>query len=197
MEIFWQYFNQYGIYIIFLFIILEYSCFPIPSEVILPIAGAYAVFNNLNIILIIFLSIICGLIGSTICYLIGYGGRNIIIKRIIKTQNNEFNNSVINYNKYKNLSVCFCRVIPLCRTYISFVSGLNKHNILSFILFSFIGISIWNTILILLGYNLFDNLALIEIFYNKYKITLLIILSILVIVFIIYKNSKKLKYKMK
>lgn len=191
MDIFWEYFNQYGIYIIFLFIILEYSCFPIPSEVILPVAGAYAVFNNLNILVIIIISIICGLIGSTICYLIGYGGRNIIIKKIIKKQNSEFNNSVMNYNKYKNLSVCFCRIIPLCRTYISFVSGLNKHNIFSFLFYSFIGISIWNTTLILLGFNLFDNLSLIETFYNKYKIILLIIISIVILLFIIYKAIKK------
>lgn len=191
MNIFWEYFNQYGIYIIFLFIILEYSCFPVPSEVILPLAGAYAVFNNLNVFIIIIISIICGLIGSTICYLIGYGGRNIIIKKIIRKQNNEFNNSVINYNKYKNLSVCLCRIIPLCRTYISFVSGLNKHNLISFLFFSFIGITIWNTTLILLGYNLFDNLTLIESFYNKYKLILIVIFFVIILLFIIYKLIKK------
>ena len=53
MELFWEYFNEYGIYIIFLFILLEYSCFPIPSEVILPIAGACAIINDLNIFLIL------------------------------------------------------------------------------------------------------------------------------------------------
>ena len=32
--------DEYGVYIIFLAIFLEYACFPLPSEVILPLAGA-------------------------------------------------------------------------------------------------------------------------------------------------------------
>ncbi len=195
MGIFWEYFNQYGIYVIFLFIILEYSCFPVPSEFILPIAGAYAALNNFNIIVTILISVICGLIGSTICYLLGFGGRNIIIKKIIKKQSSELNTSIINYNKFKNFSVCFGRVIPLCRTYISFAAGLNKHNYFSFLFFSFLGITIWNTILILLGYNLFDNLQLIESFYNKYKIFIIVILSIIIFTYILTKLIKKNKLK--
>ncbi len=197
MDQFLQYFNEYGIYLILLFVTLEYACFPLPSEIILPAAGAYAVSSGQNVFLIIMLCTICGLIGSLICYSLGLGGRNVIIKKILKKQSDELTSSVNTYNKYKNLSICFGRVIPLCRTYISFVAGLNRHNIISYITFTTIGIAIWNTVLILLGYNLFDNLSIIEVYYEKYKIGAIILAGIILIIVIIWIISKKRNTKKK
>jgi len=141
---------------------------------------------------------ICGVIGSLICYFIGRCGNNIITKRIIKKQKNNFTKSIMVYNKYKNISVSVGRIIPLCRTYISFVAGLNKHNILFYIIFSSIGILIWNSVLILLGYNLFYNLEIIESYYKNYKYFILIIcLSLVIILFIktLIKKNKNDKIK--
>ena len=84
-------------------------------------------------------------------------------------------------------------MIPLCRTYISFIAGLNKHNILSFLTFSAIGIAIWNTLLILLGYNFFNNIEVISHFYNNYKKIIIFCVVTLILILVIKTLIKKLK----
>ena len=187
MDLFFEYFNTYGIYIIYLFIILEYSCIPLPSEVILPFAGAYALVNSLNVFIVILVSTLCGLIGSIICYFLGLFGYKIFLKN----QKSKFKNVIETFNKYGKLSILFGRVIPLCRTYISIIAGLNKTKFLIFLFYSTIGILIWNTILILLGYNFFNNLDIITLIYQKYSIIIITVLLFLFISYIIKKIIKK------
>ena len=97
--------------------------------------------------------------------------------------------------KYKNFSVLFSRVIPLARTMISIVAGTLKMNLFKFTIFSTIGISLWNTLLILSGYIFFDNLdivtSVISTYSNLAKVIILILL--LWFAFKYIKNKEKRK----
>ncbi len=62
---------KYGLISMCVIILIEYACFPISSEIVLPFSGVVARINNINLALLIMLSTICGIIGSSICYLIG------------------------------------------------------------------------------------------------------------------------------
>ena len=170
IDFFFKFINKYGLFLIYSFIFLEYSCFPLPSEVILPTAGAFAQSNNINVFLIILFSIFISLLASIICYLIGRFGNKYFLPKIQKKMNKSISTCLNYFNKYGSLSICFGRLIPLCRTYISFFAGLNKFNIFKYIFYSSIGIGLWNTILILLGYNFYNNLDFIIEIYNKYTI---------------------------
>ncbi len=186
--------NQYGVYIVFIVVLLEYACFPLPSEVVLPISGGIAYELNISPFIMILICTIAGVMGTLLCYFIGYLGKNKLFNKFIKKKERDESSSL--YNKYGNIAISFGRLIPFCRTCISFVAGANKHNIVHYILFSLIGISIWNTILILLGYLFYDNLALVSTFYNDYKIILICIFSMIVSIIIIMKikirfNKKK------
>lgn len=175
--------NMYGLYIIFIVIILEYSCFPIPSEVVLPLAGAIGYSHQINPFIMVIFSVMAGLAGSLICYLIGYfTGKTFFRKKKEETE------SITFYKKYGNLAISVGRIIPLCRTYISFIAGINKHKFLPYIFFSTIGICIWNTCLILLGYLFYDNIEIVAIFYKKYKY---FILALLFIIFFLYLFKKR------
>ena len=67
--------ENYGLIAIFLVIALEYACFPVPSELVLPLSGAVAAQGKFNFLAVYLLSILAGLIGSYLCYAIGrYGG---------------------------------------------------------------------------------------------------------------------------
>lgn len=187
MDLFWNYFNDYGLVIIFIFIVFEYACLPLPSEVLLPLCGTYCVIYDYNVFLMILLSIISGLIGSSICYLIGYFGNSFLFK------NKKFLNldkSLNSYDKYNNLSISVGRCIPLIRTYISFVAGIKKQNYLKFVVLTALGIAVWNSILILLGYNFYNNLDIIIHFYKRYSSILLFLVPVLIIT-IIYKRKRR------
>ena len=71
---------QYGLIAMFLFIACEYACLPLPSEVVLPLSGAMAVSSGRPLLLVIFISVVAGLLGSMICYSIGYSGGSRVLE---------------------------------------------------------------------------------------------------------------------
>ena len=192
--------NNYGLIAIFIIIILEYSCFPIPSEVVLPTAGMICVEMGIGFGYILLLSLIAGLIGSMICYLIGYYGGTKVLNKIANKfpkMKKGMNYATSEYEKYSNLSVCFGRIIPLCRTYISFVAGVSQQNLYKYIFYTSIGITIWNTILILIGYLFYDHIDEFLNIYNQYKLIVIVAAVIIIIIaFIVHKYKKENKSKM-
>ena len=67
--------QNYGTPAIIVLIALEYACFPISSELVLPFAGAFGAGHGTPLFLLIIYSSIAGLIGTTFTYLIGrFGG---------------------------------------------------------------------------------------------------------------------------
>lgn len=180
--------QQYGLISIFLVVLLEYANFPLPSEVVLPFIGIMVAGGNINFILALIVSIIGGIVGSIINYLLGlYFGKPMLkymVKKYPKIKPS-IDSSVWWMNKYGKISVMLARVVPVARTVISIPAGINKMNINIFILYSTIGISLWNALLIFLGYILGDNLSQIAYILKNYSVIVAIILAIVVIFYII------------
>lgn len=189
-------FDKYGLLMIFLIIMFEYACFPIPSELVLPFLGYVSNYNFYNLFGVIIMSVIVGYIGSLICYLVGYYGGSKIYNKIynkIPKWRKGLDASHGFFYKYGNISVMVGRVIPMFRTYVSFFAGLFKQSLFKYSLYSIVGITVWNAILITLGYYLSYKWELVESYYEKYKILFLIIIITLLIIFLIYKVYKKIK----
>ena len=185
--------EQYGLISIFLIVMLEYANFPLPSEVVLPFIGIMVSKGNIDFGLALTISIIGGIVGSTINYLLGlYFGKPILkymMKKYPKTRYS-IKSSMWWMNKYGKISVMLARVIPVARTIISIPAGINKMNINIFVLYSTIGISLWNTILIFLGYILGDNLSNIAYLIKNYSLIVGIVLVSVIV--IIYSKRKKI-----
>ncbi len=177
--------KKFGLLAEFIIILLEYACFPVPSEVILPLTGAMSISGQLPLLLVIFISVIAGILGSLICYYIGYFGGGKLFKKL--SQKKQFQTSLEKYQKYSNISVCIGRVIPLCRTYISFVAGMSHQQIRPYIVYSAIGIFIWNTILISLGYFFFDHLEEIAFYLDRFKWIVLGIFFMIILIILLKK----------
>ncbi|MBS5787022.1 MAG: DedA family protein [Clostridioides difficile] len=187
--------NNYGVVSIFILVFLEYANFPIPSEVILPMIGVVGKEYNIDIFLLILLSTVAGLIGSILNYWIGYHFGEKVIKYVIKkfpktkksiSASNNF------MRKYSKLSVLLTRFIPIARTAISLVAGVAKMNLVEFIVFSTLGIFIWNYILIT-GGTILSDLFKLELV--SFELILSVILAITIIWLIkklvnSYRNQK-------
>ena len=189
--------NSFLLYfIIFIVIMLEYANFPLPSELILPLAGALSIPFNLNLSIVISISVIAGILGSIINYYLGFKyGRNVVdwIINKMPTSKKSFDVSYSFFNKYKNLSILVSRLVPLARTMISIVAGTLKTNWIQFTLLSTIGIFIWNVILICSGYIFFDNLEAVTSILSTYSKAVKGILIIILIFFTFryFKNKEK------
>ncbi len=185
---------EYGLFSIFLIVALEYANIPLPSEIVLPFAGILSAEYDMNIFLVIFVSILGGIFGSITNYYIGYKFGNPFLfklkekfpktKRAIKESNKWM-------EKYNKISVMITRLVPLARTFISIVAGVNRMNIYSFTIFSSIGISIWNILLISMGYIVGDNMDKISYILSSYTKVLIVLFIILVIGFIIFRKKQK------
>ena len=187
--------NNYGVVSIFILVFLEYANFPIPSEVILPMIGVVGKEYNIDIFLLILLSTVAGSIGSILNYWIGYHFGEKVIKYVIKkfpktkksiSASNNF------MRKYSKLSVLLTRFIPIARTAISLVAGVAKMNLVEFIVFSTLGIFIWNYILIT-GGTILSDLFKLELV--SFELILSVILAITIIWLIkklvnSYRNQK-------
>jgi membrane protein DedA with SNARE-associated domain len=140
--------SAYGYAGVFLAMLIETVFPPIPSEVVLPLAG-YAVFNNHGgIIDAIIVGIIAGLgstVGATVIYLVVRKlGRYAVIK---------YGKYIFLENKKLAKAVFLCRTAPGMRELISIPAGLSSMNFLKFIVFTFAGSLIWSISLTFVGYT--------------------------------------------
>lgn len=187
---------EYGLTAMFIIILLEYACFPVSSEIVLPLSGAVASINHTNFFVILPLSILAGLIGTGICYTVGWFGGGALINAITKRFPKTKKGIDTSYDKFKKngaAAVCIGRVIPLVRTYIALIAGAAKLNPITYFTSSALGITIWNTMLIGLGYTLRENYKKVGEYYERYKqniIPVLIIFAAVFILNIIYKKQK-------
>jgi len=196
MELLTSLFKKYGLLGLCLMILLEYACFPISSEIVLPFCGAFAKTYDISFFLLIPGSVLAGLLGTSLCYLIGrIGGTRVLTflkTRFPKTQKG-ITASEEKMERYGALAVCFGRVIPLCRTYIAFIAGSMGQPYRQFLTYSFFGITVWNCILISLGYLLKSNWNEVQRYYEEYKLFLVATAAIVAFVFILWKGLAKKK----
>lgn len=189
--------NEYGLIAMFIIILLEYACFPVSSEIVLPFSGAVASINHTSFFVILPLSILAGLIGTGICYVIGwFGGGAIInfITRKLPKSKKGIDAANENFKLHGAAAVCIGRVIPLVRTYIALIAGASKLNPVTYFAASALGITVWNTLLIGLGYTLRENYKVVGEYYDRYKHNLIPVAAICLIALLtnfIIKRRKK------
>ncbi|WP_069997418.1 DedA family protein [Cellulosilyticum sp. I15G10I2] len=189
--------NQLGYLGIFAIIGLEYACFPIPSEIVLPFIGLKINQTNLQFLFVFLISILAGLMGSWICYLIGKLGGTPLLNWLSNHSKNAAKAFYIFnrwFNRYGDWAVLLTRVIPLTRTYISIFAGINHMPFGQFILYSSVGIALWNLILLSLGFYIGNNLSLINALMRTYT-HLIIYASILIFLGLLTKKYLLTKKK--
>ncbi len=146
---------------IFFLMVLENIFPPIPSEVIIPLAGYAAAAGEMNIFLVILVVSLGTVAGVLPWYILG---RMFGIKRLkrlslrygraLTLTPEDIDAAEVWFHRYGRKAVLFGRMIPTIRTLISVPAGIAKMPVWSFLLYSFIGSLLWSTLLALTGYFL-------------------------------------------
>ncbi|MGC8479717.1 MAG: DedA family protein [Candidatus Micrarchaeia archaeon] len=181
--------NKYGYLAIFILMILESASLPIPSEVILPIAGVIAFQGVLNFYLILVVATLAGIIGITIDYYIAYLlSKDLFYKHLkfFRVKKETLDNFDAWFNRNGVAAVFFMRMVPVLRGLISFPAGFSGMNKKKFYLYSILGSLVWDVLLLSFGFYALgtSNVA-----------TAIILMSILAVgLYLIYTIvNKKLK----
>ncbi len=147
--------GKYGYLAILILMILESASLPIPSEVLLPVAGVFAAQGVLNFYLVLIVATIAGIIGISIDYFIAYFiSKDVFYKhlgffRVKKETLENFDNW---FNRNGVAAVFTMRMVPVLRGLISFPAGFSGMNKKQFYLYSILGSLIWDILLLSFGF---------------------------------------------
>lgn len=158
-----NYFSQYGLLLIFAVIFLEYLNLPgLAAGIVMPLAGVWAANSNTNFLVVILVSVLAGLMGSWILYLVGrFGGGTILEKYLPKLPRMEtaVNKNIEMLRKKGVVGVFLCKLVPMARTLIAIPAGLLKMNFFKYTFSAALGIFVWNFLFIGSGYLLGDTVV--------------------------------------
>ena len=149
--------DSFGYIGIFIATSLEYGCFSVSSEVLLPFIGFFVFGGEMSLFGAILVSTAGGIAGSLVCYCFGRFGRRFIEKTLCSNYSSlrkGLEKAGRVFDKYGSKSVLIARVFPIARTYISIPAGLMGMNIYVFVIYTAVGSFVWNTMLISAGYFL-------------------------------------------
>jgi membrane protein DedA with SNARE-associated domain len=137
-------------------ILLETFIPPIPSEIILALAGFLARQGSINVVLVIVFATLGGYAGAAALYWLGrkFGEERSIrmLAKLPLVDGDDFRRSAAWLHKHGTGAVFFGRLVPLVRSLISLPAGATRMPFWRFSLFTIAGSAIWNALLVLLGY---------------------------------------------
>ena len=196
-------------WVVALFMAIESSFIPFPSEVVVPPAAWKAMDPNsgMSFILVIVFATIGADLGALInYYLAKWVGRPIIYRFadsrighmcLIDRQKVEVAEEY--FRKHGAASTIFGRLVPAVRQLISIPAGLAGMHVGKFLLYTTIGAGVWNTVLATIGWGIYE--------YTDYKTTqdvykqavqysheigyVILALAVVAVAFIAYKGIKK------
>jgi membrane protein DedA with SNARE-associated domain len=182
---------------------IESTFLPLPSELVIPPAAWLASQGSLNLVLIILFSSLGCVIGALINYILSYYlGRKIIysladskIAKLFFINRAKIEHAEEYFRENGNTSTFIGRLVPGIRHLISIPAGLAKMDIKKFILFTFTGSLIWNTILALLGYFFGKNQDMLMRHYHEMSYAALGV-GIIFVGYLIFKKRKNKKSKL-
>jgi membrane protein DedA with SNARE-associated domain len=143
---------------------IESTFMPLPSEVVVPFAAYKAAQGDLNVFLVVLFGTIGALCGSLINYTLAYYLGRPIVYRFAESKAGKLfllsKEKVVHAENFflKNgrTSTFIGRLVPGVRHLISIPAGLAKMNLRDFMLYTFVGAGIWNIILAIIGFYLYE-----------------------------------------
>jgi len=182
---------------IFTLMLLEAAAFPVPSEIILPLAGYLVSRGTLEFWPVIFYSTLAALIGSFIDYYLGWklGGSLLTGRsRLPYIDPTHLRRVRVWFNRHGPIAVAFFRLVPAARVLISFPAGAYRMNRSKFAVYTLAGCLPWNFVLVYLGWWLGSSWeAVVAAFryINLVVYALLILLTVWVLLRLTSKKSKR------
>lgn len=191
-----------------LFMAIESSFIPFPSEAVVPPAAwKAAVSGDMNVVLVVVFATLGALIGAFVNYYLAvWLGRPIVYKfansrigHMCLIDEAKVQNAEKYFDKHGAVSTFVGRLVPAVRQLISIPAGLARMGLGRFVLYTSLGAGVWNAILAVLGYYMasIPGMQTEEAVMNKVKEysseigIVFIVLAVLIVGYLLYKGLKK------
>jgi membrane protein DedA with SNARE-associated domain len=152
--------DRFGYLAIFLLMVLESACVPIPSEITMPFGGLLAASGRLELWAVGVVGAVANLVGSWIAYAVGAtGGRAFILRygRYVRVREHEIDRADRWFDEHGDAAVFWSRLLPVVRTFISLPAGIARMPLARFSVYTLAGCVPWSFGLAYGGYVLGRN----------------------------------------
>lgn len=170
---------------------------PIPSELIMPLAGFNVSQGKMDFSLAVFAGVVGTIIGALPWY---YGGKIVGEQRIkgladkygkwIQVSSKDIDKVKNWFDRYGNKAVLFGRLVPGIRTLISLPAGINEMPLVPFLIYSTIGTTLWVIFLTGAGVLLGNNYERVDDYLAPVSKGVLVLLLVSFAVWIFRKKQK-------
>ena len=193
---------------VMLFMTIESSFIPFPSEAVVPPAAwKAAVSGDMNVVLVVVFATLGALIGALINYYLAvwlgrpivYGFANSRVGHMCLIDEAKVQKAERYFDEHGAVSTFVGRLVPAVRQLISIPAGLARMSLGRFVLYTSLGAGVWNAILAALGYYMstIPGLQTEEAVMDKVKEysseigIVFIAVAVFVVAYLAYKGMKK------
>jgi membrane protein DedA with SNARE-associated domain len=187
-------FTTYGYAGIFLAMAIESCCIPLPSELIMPLAGFLAFQNRLNLAGDTLAGALGCVAGSMVAYWIGAtGGRALLLRygRYVLISHHDADRADEFFARRGDITIFLTRLMPIVRTFISLPAGIARMDFRKFVVYTFLGSLPWCFILAFAGYKLGEHWRDVGSTLHKYDALVVVLFVILVGLFLYHHLRRR------
>ena len=167
---------------------------PIPSEVVLPLAGFVVGRGDLGFLQALLASTTGSVVGALILYALGrYGGRGLVLRygSWLRVSATELERAEGWFRRYGGWVVLGARVVPFARSIVSIPAGTMQMPLIRFTVLTALGSGVWNVLLIGAGVSLGANWTRISSWIGSYSDVVLILLAGAAAVFLVLRHRRR------
>jgi membrane protein DedA with SNARE-associated domain len=162
---------------------------PLPSEVILPLAGFTASRGTFTLAGALFWTTLGSVVGALALYAVGAGfGRartRAIAMRMPLVKVEDVDRTEAWFHRHGAKAVFFGRMVPIFRSFISVPAGIERMPLLQFTALTTAGSLIWNTVFVLAGYTLGENWHRVEAYAGTFQKVVIVVVLLAVSWFVV------------
>ncbi|WP_290515912.1 DedA family protein [Aeromicrobium sp.] len=170
---------------------------PIPSEIILPLAGFAASQGTFSLTGALIATTVGSVSGAVLLYWLGaIFGRDravMVFDKVPLLKVSDLEKTEAWFAKHGGMAVFFGRMVPIFRSLISLPAGVEKMSFALFLLLTTLGSLIWNSIFVIAGYRLGENWDAVEPYANVFQKIVVggVLLVIAVFVFVRVREKRR------
>jgi membrane protein DedA with SNARE-associated domain len=186
--------QHYGLWAIFLLIMVEDFGIPVPGETILIAAAVYAGAGQLNVVTVGVVGFIAAVIGDNIGFAIGhFGGRALALRwgKYVFLTEERLDKAQAFFDRRGAIVITFARFVEGLRQANGIIAGITGMHWLRFLIFNAIGAALWVGTWVSVGYLAGNHIGTIYHYINLYSYYVLIALGVLILGYIVWHIRRR------
>ena len=190
--------NSLGYFAVVVLMFLENIFPPIPSELIMPLAGYTVTKGKLTFVGVVLAGTLGSVLGALPLY---YLGKFIGEERLktwadqhgkwLTVSREDIEQSRSWFDRHGSKAVFLCRLVPGVRSLISLPAGINNMNFPAFLLYSALGAGLWSALLTYLGLLLGANYASVDRYLGPASYVVFGIITVIYVVRVVRQHQKE------